>query len=228
MKVSSRPSLLMRRPLLTRDMVSSQEQQMILGLIQGPVLMNGLRAIRLFLSSPSDVKDERDAVERAVHRFNQTWLEEKRLFIRVVRWELMAPQIGPAPQTVINKQLLPPIDLFIGVMWNRFGTPTRVSGSGTEEEFEWALSTWQRSGKPWIAFYFCQRPINITTAEQLQEKGRVLEFRERVCSLGTPRDYESVAEFETSLYVDLMSIVTLPEFCQTQAQPMDERLFYRE
>jgi hypothetical protein len=30
-------------------------------------------------------------------------------------------------------------DLFVGIMWRRFGTPTGVAGSGTEQEFDHAL-----------------------------------------------------------------------------------------
>jgi|GEM_PF-4847722 len=173
----------------------------------------GLRIVRLFLSSPSDVRDERDAVERVVHRFNQAWFEIRWIFVKVVRWELMAPQIGPGPQPVITKQLKQnPIDLFVGIMWNRFGTPTPKAGSGTEQEFQEALSMWRDQGKPWITFYFCQRPANLTTSEVLAQKTRVVEFRETVSVNGVLRDYEATQEFEEMLYQDLVSITAQPEF----------------
>ncbi|GAJ15023.1 unnamed protein product, partial [marine sediment metagenome] len=92
-----------------------------------------IRIIHLFLSSPGDVSDEREAYAKAVFRFNQEFLEEKSLFVKLIRWENMAPQIGPGPQKVINSQL-GEYDIFSGIMWNRFGTPTDIADSGTEEE----------------------------------------------------------------------------------------------
>ena len=64
-----------------------------------------IRIVKLLLSSPGDVADERDRVARAVFRFNQQAVEERGLFIKLVRWEDMAPQIGPKAQAVINKQI---------------------------------------------------------------------------------------------------------------------------
>ncbi|MYD31374.1 MAG: DUF4062 domain-containing protein, partial [Nitrospira sp. SB0661_bin_20] len=54
----------------------------------------------------------------------------------VVRWETRTtPGFGKDPQDVINKQISDAYDIFIGIMWTRFGTPTPRAGSGTEEEF---------------------------------------------------------------------------------------------
>lgn len=135
-----------------------------------------IRIIRLLLSSPGDVSEERDRVARAVFRFNQEAVEENGLFIKLVRWEDMAPQIGPKAQAVINKQI-GIYHMFCGIMWNRFGTPTEIAASGTKEEFDGAVNCWETGGRPWITFYFCDRPANFTTPEQLEQKRFVLEFR---------------------------------------------------
>ncbi len=42
---------------------------------------------------------------RAVFQFNQQEVEESGVFLKLVRWEDMAPQIGPGPQQVINNQI---------------------------------------------------------------------------------------------------------------------------
>lgn len=114
---------------------------------------------------------------------------------------------------MVNKQISQkPLDLFVGIMWNRFGTPTPTAGSGTEQEFEEALSNWRDEGKPWITFYFCQRPSNLSSKDQLEQKNRVLEFRETVNKSGILRYYEPIHEFEEMLYQDLVSITAQPEF----------------
>jgi hypothetical protein len=66
------------------------------------------------------------------------------------------------PQQVIFDQL--PVrnwDVFVGILWTRFGIPSLGSNvitgndanSGTEEEFAAALNCFRQSGKPRILFY---------------------------------------------------------------------------
>ena len=54
-----------------------------------------------------------------------------------MRWETHAyPNFGIDAQDVINEQIPDDYDLFVGIMWCRYGTPTGRAGSGTVEEFE--------------------------------------------------------------------------------------------
>lgn len=172
-----------------------------------------VRIIRLLLSSPGDVSEERDRVARAVFRFNQDAVEENALFIKLVRWEDMAPQIGPHAQAVINKQI-GIYHMFCGIMWNRFGTPTEIAASGTKEEFDGAVRCWETDGRPWITFYFCDRPANFTTPEQLEQKRLVLEFRAHLNGKGVVRAFHAPQDFEDKVYDDLKRIVKTPEFLQ--------------
>jgi hypothetical protein len=170
-----------------------------------------IQIIRLLLSSPGDVSEERERVARAVFRFNQDAVEESGLFIKLVRWEDMAPQIGPKAQTVINKQI-GAYHMFCGVMWNRFGTPTEIAASGTKEEFDGAVNCWEAGGRPWITFYFCDRPANFTTPEQLEQKRLVLEFRAHLNGKGLVRNFQAPQDFEDKVYDDLKKIVKTPDF----------------
>jgi hypothetical protein len=173
--------------------------------------VHNVRLIKLLLSSPGDVAEERDRVSRAVFRFNQESVEERGLFIKLIRWEDMAPQIGPGAQNVINKQI-GEYDLFIGIMWNRFGTRTDVAASGTKEEFDAAVHLWKENEKPWITFYFCDRPANFTNPEQLEQKRLVLEFRSELQNLGVVRSFISADEFEELVLKDLVRITSSAEF----------------
>lgn len=173
--------------------------------------VHNVRIIRLLLSSPGDVGEERFRVSLAVFRFNQESVEAKGLFIKLIRWEDMAPQIGPGTQTVINKQI-EDYHLFVGIMWNRFGTPTDVAASGTQEEFNAAVNAWKTNRKPWITFYFCERPSNFTTAEQLEQKLKVVEFRKQLYDMGVVRSFVTPDEFEDLVYRDLLKITLLSEF----------------
>lgn len=180
-----------------------------------------VRILRLLLSSPGDVTDEREAVSRAVFRFNQQEVEENGLFIKLIRWEDMAPQIGPGAQHVINSQI-GEYDIFCGIMWNRFGTPTDIAASGTEEEFRAAVEAWHASSKPWITFYFCDRPTQFTNEQQLDQKARVMRFRVELNALGVVRKYITVDEFEHMVFQDLLKIVGRLESARSRTTAVNQ------
>src|ERR1044072_3115408 len=96
----------------------------------------GTQRVRVFLASPSDVMDERDAAEGVIADLNQTLGQSKDLVLELVRWETHTrPGFGEDAQDVINGQI-GPYDIFVGVMWKRLGTATLRAASGTAEEVQ--------------------------------------------------------------------------------------------
>ena len=91
-------------------------------------------------------------------------------------------------------------DIFLGVMWARFGTATPRAGSGTEEEFERALTRHQaNSSGVKILFYFKQAslPPDAIDPAQLQ---KVKAFRVRLKQEGVLYgEFSSSDEFERQL-----------------------------
>jgi hypothetical protein len=117
------------------------------------------QTIRIFASSPGDVSKERDALGGAVQELNTTLralVPERGIQLELVRWETHThPDMGEGPQAVVDEQLGHDFDLFVGMMWKRFGTPTREAGSGTEQEFRAAYAGWEERRRPaHILFYF--------------------------------------------------------------------------
>src|ERR1035437_7780621 len=91
--------------------------------------------LQAFVSSPSDVSEERAMLEDIVHELNLTWSKTLGMSIELVKWEThVTPGVGQDPQQVINSQIGDDYDIFIGIMWACFGTETGRFGSGTEEE----------------------------------------------------------------------------------------------
>jgi hypothetical protein len=93
------------------------------------------------------------------------------------------PDLG-RPEQVILDQLKPDTwDLFIGILWHRFGTPPGGKDpqtqkeylSGTEEEFRVAHRLWKKHGRPRVMFYWCKRSIPPDDLDPDQYK-RVKEF----------------------------------------------------
>lgn len=100
--------------------------------------------LSVFVASPEDVADERECLEGVIRELNLQWTS-RCVRLELVRWETHAyPGVGSDPQEVINEQIGDDYDIFLGLLWKRFGTATPRAGSGTEEEFNRAFA---RHGK---------------------------------------------------------------------------------
>jgi len=161
---------------------------------------------RIFVASPSDRAEERDIVTILVEELNRTVAAEKNIHLELIKWEThVAPDMG-RPQEIINRQI-PPCDLFVGIMWNRFGTSTGTFDSGTEEEFNDAYERWKQTGKPRIMFYFRNTPYILNTAEEVEQVRLVLEFKGKLDKWGLTGKYTSVEDFQQKLRSHLINVL---------------------
>ncbi|RLI83607.1 MAG: hypothetical protein DRP01_08960 [Archaeoglobales archaeon] len=127
--------------------------------------------------------------------------------LEMLDWrEHVTPWLGKSPERTLLEQL--PVDswdLFIGIIWSRFGTPTGDSHpdigpfkSGTEEEFVLAYESYRKYGKPRILFYRRSSPIPQDNLDPDQLKSINEFFREFERGgkyFGLYRRYETVKEF---------------------------------
>jgi len=124
-----------------------------------------LKKLRIFAASPSDVASERAKLETVVDSL-KPMADYLGLTLEVVDWRTVVPDAG-RPQQIIFDQLEPTSwDIFIGILWHRFGTPPGAKSkegkdylSGTEEEFETAYELWKQHGKPRMVLYRCTRAL---------------------------------------------------------------------
>jgi len=101
---------------------------------------------QVMVASPSDVSEERALLEDIVDEVNRTWAMQAGVRLDLLMWETATyPGMGEDAQSVINEQLGDDYDIFIGMLWTKFGTPTHRADSGTEEEFNTALEKFNRS-----------------------------------------------------------------------------------
>lgn len=111
----------------------------------------------IFLASPSDLEEERYAVEEVITELNLTYSPKNNLIIELLKWEThSAPGISNIhPQKIINQDIGNDYDLFLGMIWNRFGTETDEAQSGTQEEFNNAIKKYKlNNNSVQILFYF--------------------------------------------------------------------------
>ena len=167
------------------------------------------KILRVFLASPGDLQEERKIVRDVVAEFNESWADELGYHLELDGWEDTVAGFG-RPQDLINKDV-DRCNLFIGMIWKRWGTPPSQDGeytSGFEEEFERSLDRRERSGSPEISLYSKQIP-----EEYMEDKGpdlqKVLEFRKKIIqnkeilfkNFSTVRDMENLARKCITTYV---------------------------
>lgn len=168
--------------------------------------MKKTNLVRVFVASPGDVSVERAHLDNVIQELNRTVGEERDFVLKLLKWETHTyPAIG-RPQGVINKQI-GPYDIFIGIMWKRFGSPTGVAESGTEEEFNVAYKLWKKSQNVHIAFYFSDAPYLPHTLEENKQQAKVIEFRQRLSSLALVSSYGAPEEFAHQVREHLFKIL---------------------
>ena len=80
------------------------------------------KIVRVFLASPSDVENERNEVMKIANEMNKITSAQFGIIFQIVNWESMNPGMG-RPQQIVNRQAsFNEIDLFIGILWKRFGS----------------------------------------------------------------------------------------------------------
>lgn len=116
---------------------------------------------KIFLASPSDTINERRSANQTIEEINNLLGDTLKIKFEIIKWETHATPAMGRPQGIINKQLrIEQCDIFVGIIWKRFGTPTGEKNnkgvdyaSGTEEEFDYAYKLWLSKGKPEIYFF---------------------------------------------------------------------------
>jgi hypothetical protein len=162
---------------------------------------------QVMVASPGDVSEERDLLEDVIVEVNRTWALRAGVRLDLVKWETHTfPGMGIDAQDVINDQIGDSYDIFLGILWTRFGTPTGRAESGTEEEFNRALTRFRRNPSSIrIMLYFKDAPIK---PSQLNTKqlDLVNDFQQRARSQGAYTwAYSDTDKFTSQLKMHLSS-----------------------
>ncbi|MEN9908973.1 MAG: hypothetical protein RLZZ540_2122 [Bacteroidota bacterium] len=137
---------------------------------------------KIFLASPSDLKDDRLSIDEVIKELNITYGKQNEIFLELLKWETHSSSgISTIhPQEIINRDLGSDYDIFIGAIWGKFGTKTDSAESGTEEEFLNAYSRFQKNPKSLqILFYFKNTPISMNEIDTEQIK-KIQDFKTEI------------------------------------------------
>ena len=158
--------------------------------------------LRLMIASPGDVETERGIVRDVVNEWNSTNGAHRNMMLLTVGWETdVAPEMGDAPQSIIDKRILQDADLLVGMFWTRLGTPTKSYASGAVEEIEEHL----KAGKP-AMLYFSSAPAALDSVDPDQYRA-LKEFRDSCKPRGLFETYTDVDDFRRKFSKDLQIVM---------------------
>ena len=136
----------------------------------------------MFVACPSDLARERRQLNSVIPDLQQV-ARNCGVAIELVDWGNVVGDLG-RPEQVILDQVNPATwDVFIGLLWSRFGTPTGAKDaargaeflSGTEEEFQVAYRLWKQFKRPRVLFYRCTRSARVMDIDP-EQFSRVRQF----------------------------------------------------
>ncbi|WP_286754231.1 MULTISPECIES: DUF4062 domain-containing protein [Sphingobacterium] len=125
----------------------------------------------IFLASPSDVEYERNEIDKFIKEINLSFGNSNDIHLELKKWEThSAPGItNEYTQDIINNDIGDDYDIFVGLLWKKFGTPTPVAMSGTEEEFNRAVERFKNGENVQILVYFKNEGVqNISDIDPVQ------------------------------------------------------------
>ncbi|HEV2842564.1 MAG TPA: hypothetical protein VGW39_14670 [Chthoniobacterales bacterium] len=176
-----------------------------------------VKVFTVFIASPNDLGDERQALRDVVERINSIVSKETDLRIELLGWEDTLPGRG-RPQELINADL-DKADLFIGCLWKKMGSLSGLRGrTGFEEEFYRALERNGKSGWPELWVFFKE----VDSSDPGEHLRRVLQFRaEQVEGKQLLfREFKEAADWEL-LVNDLLLRRVLKLITAKQAAPQE-------
>jgi hypothetical protein len=149
------------------------------------------QVIKVMISSPSDVAEERRVAIEIIHEWNTVHSLDRRMVLLPVAWEThSAPSMGATAQEVINRQVLADADVLVAMFWTRLGTPTEVAESGTVEE----IRRHSAANRP-VMLYFSNAPVRPDSVEDLQY-AKLRDFKSWCRDRSLFQEYDSTAEFK--------------------------------
>jgi hypothetical protein len=174
--------------------------------------------LRIFTASPSDTATERAKVE-TVASMLRPLADRLGIRLEIVDWRSVMPEMG-RPEKVILDQLNPTSwDVFVGILWHRFGTPPAAKDektqkeylSGTEEEFRIAYRLWEQYHRPKIMVYRCTRHVSLDALDPVQYM-HVKMFFDQFDAIkgehpGLYQTFDTTETFERLLHDNLLNIL---------------------
>jgi hypothetical protein len=160
-----------------------------------------LTALNLVFCGPSDVAKEIDIGKDIVDHWNQRHAEARGLWVKHHHWQTDTyPDLSERAQNIPNRQLIDKCKILVAIFWSRFGTPTGVADSGTQEEILRAVDLGR---KVMVYFSGLEKPSDTDT----RQRDLLLRFKQSLQPRGICRNFTSRVEFRKLFENDLALVL---------------------
>lgn len=201
--------------------------------------------LSIFIGSPGDLQAEREIARNVIDRINKRIARHLGVQVELRGWEDTLPGYS-RPQAVINEDLKE-CDMFLGLLWQRWGTRPSEDGeytSGFEEEYYLALELREKGEMQEIMLFFKDMSEDLRH-DPGEQASKVIEFRHSVeakrevlySTFDTPEAwkevlYDILAEYLTKHYgpsVEIPEKAATPGWrrCTFESDQSDSRYPWR-
>lgn len=159
--------------------------------------------IRIFIASPGGLDPERQIAFDVVARINRTLARQLGVYVDIFGWEQEISAYD-RPQAAINKNL-EKCDFFIGVIWDKWGTPSGEASSGFAEELNLAKEMLD-SGRMKAGWLFFKKLSDEAKKYPSPAVSKVLEFQDSIRNDRTflYKSFANPEDWDKTLYDDLI------------------------
>lgn len=147
-----------------------------------------MQTLRIFISSPGDVRQERVIAKKVISELNNTYRDY--VSLETILWEDLPLEATASFQDGINYFLeQAPIDIAIFILWSRLGTALSTKfkrpdgstySSGTEYEFDMMYTLWKQTERPKIMVYVKDAEPEFNTVLSSSAMRELLDQKERL------------------------------------------------
>lgn len=179
--------------------------------------------LTIFLASPGDLQEERRIVRDTVDRVNKVLSRRVGWHIELLGWEDTLPG-GSRPQALINKDV-DSCQLFLGILWRRWGQETGKCSSGFEEEFLLAQERRHKTESPemWLFFKEVDEDSAKDPGDQLK---KVLAFKSELVKKKELmfKEFSETNNWGKIIYDNLLQYVLDLSLKESQIESQEESL----
>jgi hypothetical protein len=167
--------------------------------------MKEIKRIKIFISCPSDVKNEVDSIRLIIEEINKTDGEFNNYNLALINWKQDTyTAIGEDAQAVINDQVEKEYDVLVGLLWLKVGTPTKRDKSGTIEEINRALANLDKK----LLIYFNTSPPENINDINTSELAEINNFKKELGGKGVLyKEFNSLPAFESLFRINITRLI---------------------
>lgn len=189
--------------------------------------MKDVKKLRIFISSPGDVKPERLIAKRVIDELNRIYSDY--VSLETLMWEDFPLEATASFQSGIDYFIRnEKVDIAVFILWSRLGSTlgkayVKQDGtlykSGTEYEFDTMYALWQQTGSPNILVYvkesdFKYQNLNVSELEEALRQNKAVRtfIEERFRDHETQTNYAylqfgELTTFEQRLRIHLSGLI---------------------